>query len=154
MGDFDTSVTHVGRGVTLIELLTVMAIISIVVGLPMVTMIQQRKQATLEEGQATVLNALATTRSRAIAGVGGLGVDSHVACVRSDEVSIYTLTNCPGDCSSCSNGDTFPLPPGVTSSVARIEFSRLSGDSSATTIDVSGFGKTRSVLVTDHGYIQ
>ena len=142
------------RGVTLVELLTVVAIIGIIAGIPLVNMVQQRRGATLEEGQATVLHALNTTRSRAIAGVGGTGVPSHVACVRDDEVELFTADACPGDCSTCSGGDRYPLPPGVTAEEARISFSRISGASAEAVVNVSGFGNTRTVTVSDHGFIE
>jgi prepilin-type N-terminal cleavage/methylation domain-containing protein len=145
---------HAPRGVTFVELLTVIAIISIVLGVPLVSMLSQRHNATLDEGQATVLQALATTRSRAVTGVGTVETLGHVACVRADEVEVFPEDVC-ADCSTCSGGDVYLLPPGITADEARIPFTRLSGISTALhSINVTGFGETRTVTVSEHGFIQ
>lgn len=142
------------QGVTLIELLTVIAIISIAVGIPFVTMLNQRHNATLEEGQATVMQALNTTRSRAVTGVGDADMPGHVACVREGGVEVFTQEACPGDCSACVGGEMHSLPPGIVAEEVRIPFSRLDGASANTSIDIMGFGGTRTITVSDHGFIQ
>jgi prepilin-type N-terminal cleavage/methylation domain-containing protein len=141
-------------GVTLVEFLTVIAIIGIVAALPLMTMLRERHRATLEEGQATVLQVLNTTRSRALAGVAGETADGHVACIRTNTVEVFSATECTGDCSSCSGGTVYPLPPGITADEARVHFSRLRGASTDTTLNVSGFGETRTITVSDHGFVQ
>jgi len=155
MGDFDTSTTSSERGVTLVELLTVMAIISIVVGLPLVSMISQRKNATFEEGQATVVQALSMARSRAITGAGGTEVAHHIACVRENEVEIFAEEESnPIDCANDTGGTVYMLPLGVKAGTTSVSFSRILGTSTETEIVVSGFGNKSTTTVSEYGFIQ
>jgi type II secretory pathway pseudopilin PulG len=137
-------------GLTIVELLTVIAIVGIVLALPFLSMMGERKQKTVEVGQASVYQALSSARSRAVSGVIG---DAHGVCVRTDEVLVYK--NGCTDCSTCP-GEVYPLPPGVTATPANIAFERLTGaTASSVDIEVTGFNATtRTVRVYEHGLIE
>ena len=132
------------------ELLTVIAIVSIVLALPFLSMLGERRQKTVEVGQASVYQALSSARSRAVSGVLG---SAHGVCVRTDEVVVYKK-ECT-DCSTCT-GEVYPLPPGVTATPAQIEFERLTGaTASFVEIEVTGFNATtRTVRVYKHALIE
>jgi hypothetical protein len=85
--------------------------------------------------------------------VGTVDTLGHVACVRANEVEVFPEEAC-SDCSTCSGGDVYLLPPGITAQEARIPFTRLTGISTALSIHVTGFGETRTVTISDHGFIQ
>jgi prepilin-type N-terminal cleavage/methylation domain-containing protein len=137
-------------GLTIVELLTVIAIVGIVLALPFLSMMGERKQKPVEVGQASVYQALSSARSRAVSGVVGT---AHGVCVRTDDVVVYK-GGCT-DCSTCT-GEVYPLPPGVSATPANITFDRLTGSTASfVEIEVTGFNATtRTVRVYEHGLIE
>lgn len=136
-------------GYTLLELLVVIAIIAIVLGIPFFSMLSERQKTILDIGEATVLQALITARSRSQSGVDGVG---HGVCLRLNEAVVYAQGAC-ANCDTC-NGEIYPLPPGTILTVGQVEFEKISGESSPQAITVTRQGDSRVVTISDHGFIE
>lgn len=142
-------------GYTLVELLIVIAVISIVLGLPFLSMINNRHDATLDTAEALVVQALKSARSKAMSGVknmSGVAGESYGVCFNAQNATVFEVSShCV--CGSCT-GTTYQLPPSVTVDTKRIEFERLTGASTPENIHISAYSDTRIVSIQNNGFIE
>lgn len=130
-------------------MLVVLSIVGIVLAVPFFSTLKERKNTTLDSGQATVANVLKIARSKAVSGVDGT---SHGVRVEVDRMIVF-----PGDTYVSGAGVDYPLPAGVTASTngsADIVFARLQGTTPSKTITITSHGDTREVQVSDYGNIE
>ena len=135
----------------MVEILVVIAIISIVVGAAIMNFGQARNQALLEEGQSSIINVLELARNRAASGVGSTST-KHGVRINSDRIIIFEGDNYPG----IGPTTTIMLPSGLSTDKSDFDiiFDRISGKSSTgTTIVINNHNGTTSVEVTESGLI-
>ena len=133
------------NGFTLVEMLVVMSVFGLIGSAATLMLKGTRNSVTLEDAQATVLNALEKARSRASTGVGS---GNHGVIINGNVIS-----ECEGNpCTETSN-TTLKLP--TDKSGLTIMFNRLSATSSvATTITILAPGENATVTVNENGIIE
>ena len=146
-------------GFTLVETLLVISIIGIITSAAVLTFTDQKKQALLEDAQATIINALEEARSKAATGVGvgheNYGVRTEVIGVDKINVISFKGEDCdPGNSTTLS---TTTLS-GISADPACVTFNRLSAISSentTTTFEITNTNTnaTETVEVTKEGII-
>lgn len=136
------------HGFTLIEMLIVLAIFGIMTAAASFMINGENSKVSLQNAQASVINALEKARNQSASGVGDLGTNYGVK-ITGNKIENFSIgtTN--------SIGPVTELPPNVTvSGLNEIVFNRLSATSSANaTIVISLNGQTATVSVATSGVI-
>ncbi len=132
-------------GFTLLEVLTVIAIVGILSGLGWSSMATIKRTSAMNDGVQGLVSVLRLTQSQAIAGQGNAAHSIHFASTS----SYSTLTG-------ATTNQTFTLPSGVVFSAplpSDIIFARLSGTTTAVTVDVVSGSITKHVGVSPVGVV-
>ena len=136
-------------GFSLIELIIVISIIGIIAVFSIGNSKETRNKATLENAQATIIQAFEEARSKSATGVGKMGHGVHI-----EEKKIVTFE---GDHYVVGAGKETPLPSSVSTDQTdmTIIFERINAkpDTGATIILEHSNGTTRTITVTEEGKI-
>jgi len=141
------------KGFTLVEILIVIAIFGIVGSAASVMFNGTRNRVSLEDAQASVINALERARSRAATGVG---TEDHGVCIDGNKLIAFEGNSCPSPTTDNST-DLAPNISVTNSPAVPVIFNRLSATSSADTtftIENTITGSTTIVIVTKDGIIE
>ncbi|MDP2676662.1 MAG: type II secretion system protein [bacterium] len=135
------------NGFSLIEIITVVAIVSLLAAAGTVSLVSARERQTLKDGESIVLHGLERARSRATAGIGNSDHGLHI-----EESRIVSFEGESYD----GSGNTILLPGSVETnqSDANIVFNRISGTASpASVITITNSSGTKTITVTENGAI-
>lgn len=136
-------------GFSLIEIITTLAIFSIIITASVATFNETKNRTVLQDAQATVIHALEQARSRATNGVGNSKHGVHI-----EEKKVVSFE---GDQYIAGNGDEKILPFAVSTNQSdlTIIFNRLSAqpDTGATIILNHISGITETITITPEGII-
>ena len=135
------------KGFSLVEIIMVMAVIGIVVAIVVVNFGQTRNQTLLEEGQASIINALEIARNRAASGVGDT---NHGVRIEPDKVIVFE-----GDSYTGTGQETLLSPLSTDHIDSEITFERIRAiPNGPITINIThGSGLTESVTLNEKGVI-
>ncbi len=136
------------KGFSLIEVLVVIAIISIIATVVILNFGQTRNQALLEDGQASIISALELARSRAASGVGEA---RHGVRIEADRIIIFEEGN--------PDEETISLSPALSigaGSWGEIFFDRISAKTDLTdekTIIIEHSSGQETITISEQGVI-
>lgn len=130
--------TKSGRGITLIEIMMVIGILSIIATFSLSTNLDDFHRYSFRDDRDLIIGSLQKTRSRAINNIC-LGVcldgESHGVHFESGKLIVFQGTNF--STRNTSLDETFPLNPNINlTGVNEVVFSQLSGDATTTPINV------------------
>jgi len=131
------------NGFSLIEIIVIIVILGIMLSAVVLNFRQSRNRAVLEQGQASIINALELAKNRASSGVGE---ENHGVRIEQNEIIIFEGGN---------EESPIPLPLNISASDLEIIFERISArPNMGTTINIThNSGLTESIIINESGVV-
>lgn len=146
------------RGLTIMELLVVIVIISILAGVGIITYNRQVQEAKLREATNLLVGLLEETKTRSSTRAVMFGIRANANANNLQVCQVSSNTNCqPND--QCR---TINLPSGITISETVIAFDRMGYPRDAScgigmqsiVLTAQGIGKSRTICINRYGRIR